>query len=155
MKYCIVLIVIFASTLQTQAQLENNNWKFGLFGTTCTFLPTFTIRPFDHKQQYFEQCITLSDPVHSRLMFYGGAEFGSNKWTVNLYEPNQRKLNHKILYGDNSSAQGLIIVPYPRHCNKFLIVSILAANVTYNNFNNDKGKIKFNIIDYSLVRYPE
>ncbi|MFN9301584.1 MAG: hypothetical protein ACK6DA_02325, partial [Candidatus Kapaibacterium sp.] len=73
MKYCIALIVIFASTLQTQAQLENNNWMVhGRIG--LRFLPTFsTYLTRENPRPFTSECVTtFSDLVKGNILFYQG-----------------------------------------------------------------------------------
>lgn len=149
MKKLYILLLLSLTGIQNMvAQGEVNNWLFGrnagltwntiqdfsatgLFGTPDTMLRGIPTQLTGSPMNTQEGCFTLSDSDGRLLAFSDG---------ITLYNRNYEVITSG-LGGHASSAQSGIIIPYPGHLNKAVVVSLGAEGA------NNLG---FNILNMSL-----
>ncbi len=146
--YILLLLLSLAGIQNMFAQREVNNWFFGknagltwntiqdfsatgLFGTPNTTLKRIPTELTGSPMNTHEGCFTLSDSDGRLLAFSDG---------ITLYNRNYEVITSG-LGGHASSAQSGIIIPYPGHLNKAVVISLGAEGA------NNLG---FNILNMSL-----
>lgn len=121
--YLKIIIVFFSFNCYSQ-NLQNANWIFGSGGVRLNFQnPTPTIMTGPTNFNYFcgsttlvEGCATISDN-NGDLMFYtNGVKVFNSSYNI-MSSPND-------LFGDKSSSQNVVILPWPSNNNKFFIVTV-------------------------------
>jgi hypothetical protein len=170
MKYCIVLIVIFASTLQTHAQLENNNWMVhGRIG--LRFLPTFsTYLIRENPRPFASECVTtFSDPIKGNTLFFQGIIRRSENEHPTFHEtkpinstirnknyekiPSRKYGLNYLLHGNHTTSQAFITLPSNYECGKYVLISLagwensFAAPEDKEEEKQYRGTLAYNILD--------
>ena len=146
-KHSILALMLLLLSQGVYAQSkEGNNWLFGAGGgmtwnqtqtiinggKTLTGLPTPLTGSAMLAQQ--EGVYSMSD-VNGNLLFYSD---GMTIWN----KDHQVMQNGTGMYGDVSSAQSGIVIPYPEQPDKYIVISI--------GLNNGWDRLAYSIVDMSL-----
>jgi hypothetical protein len=151
MKKILLFFTTMLCVVAVQAQKEMNNWTFGYgAGLTWNTPRTFAVTPYSAAAAGIsslsglpssfvssiataEGCFTLSSATGVLLMYSDG---------MTIYDKNGGVMtNGTGMFGNSSSAQSGIIIPYPGHDNQYVAVSV----------GIHAGGIRSSTIAYSIV----
>jgi len=139
MKEYISLLIAFCISMPLLAQKELNNWfsgsysgitwnktrsfeATGLFGTSDAILDGLPTEIIGSPMSTAEGCYSLSDSKGNLLFYSDGQKIYNRKMEV--------MENGAGMYGDMSSAQSGVILPFPGSKTKFISLSLDACNNT-------------------------
>jgi len=110
-----LLLTIFSLTSECYSQKENSIWYFGN-GAGMRFTENGTVVLNNGALFTNEGCATINDP-DGNLLFYTDGIKVWNKEHKTLH-------NGDNLLGHNSAAQSVVILPLPKHQNKYLLFTV-------------------------------
>lgn len=126
--------------LQVYAQLETANWYFGQF-LGLNFLDN-QVTPLSDGQIYTgEGCATISDSEGNLLFYTDGSKVYNRR--------HQLMLNGVGLYGDSSSTQSAIIIPFPGDTTKYIIFTVSADDSASPTYTTNRG-FNYYFVDMTL-----
>ncbi len=123
MKQILFLLVVALSTLNTNAQFNNNYWKIGRHvGLNFTNLPP-VVNIQDNCPSFMNITNTSFCDIQNKLIFYSNAcrVYNRNDQVM----PNDRNFNHGTISNTyintdyNPLWKGAVIIPFPNDTNKF------------------------------------
>ena len=132
-----LLFCLFLIPYIGQSQGEANNWYFG-FGAGLTFNMDGTVNPVNDSAIFsYEGCATISNNL-GELQFYTDG--------TTIYNKNHEIMsNGDGLFGNSTSTQSAIVVPYPDSDNLYIIFTVGAT------IENIRGRgLNYSIVDINL-----
>lgn len=131
----IVIVVLCSSGLDSLSQSQADWWYFG-FGAGLHFTINGPVADTNGSLNTFEGCTAISD-IYGNLLFYTDG--------ITVYDSTHGIMpNGTGLFGNPSSVQSGVIVPFPDHPFKYYIFTTDSPSPT-----NHKG-FRYSIVDLSL-----
>lgn len=134
------LLLLFITSLTSQAQGEASKWYFGNFAgldfSSGTAVPLTDMPKNSNLNLNSEEGCTTISSSSGNLLFYTN---GKLVWNKN----HQIMRNGQNLGGDQSSTQSAIVVPHPSIDTQYYIFTVDEHNYNYNGFS-------YSIVDMSL-----
>jgi hypothetical protein len=145
MKYVVLVVFLLTGiTIPALAQLEANNWYWGA-GRAVQFTPVVRELTADTLHRNYEGCISISERISGRVLFYSDFISTVVVKSVNLRNGQQNIITDTPMRGYSTASQGLMVVPDPADCFRYYLFSmdIKKSGIAL----LEKTKLSYSVID--------
>lgn len=145
MKYVVLVVLLLTGiTIPALAQLEANNWYWGA-GRAVQFTPVLRELTADTLHRNYEGCISISERISGRVLFYSDYISTVVVKSVNLRNGRQDIITDTPMRGYSTASQGLMVVPDPADCFRYYLFSMDIKKSGIGLL--EKTKLSYSVID--------